>query len=244
MRPRDLLSRAVLPVLALGLALVAAAAVPIAPLNRSVGATAWQDEQKLGDLALTTGQVDAAGEHFDRALREAEATGARADAIADLLDRLGRVRFFQHRDAAAERLFEKAIELRRATFGPNDPGIARSLEYEADLYGSQGDGEREGRLLGEALALRERALGEDSPEVAHSLVLLAAYEQSRERFTEAEALYRHALAIGEQAFGAESPELGDGLAGLADTLRATGRLQEAEVYSRRFLALVDRRDGS
>ena len=99
------------------------------------------------------------------------------------------------RHAEAVLLFQRALELREAAFGPHHPEVAAAIHGLADNYSLQGDYGRAVKLYEHALSLREASLGKEHPDVAQSLNDLANRYMYEGNYERAEALHARALAI-------------------------------------------------
>jgi len=146
----------------------------------------------------------------------------------------------QGKYAEAIPLAERAVKLAEATYGPDHPSTATSLDNLAVLYDTQGRYAEAEPLLRRALAIREKALGPDHPDTALSLNNLAALYRAQGRYAEAEPLYRRALAIREKALGPDHPYTATSLNSLAELYSAQGRYAEAEPLYRRALAIREK----
>ena len=130
--------------------------------------------------------------------------------------------------AAAERLIEEALRLKRARLGERDPEIAYSLNVLGDVYTHQRRYAAAEATHRRALALRRELLGPGHLDAAYSLHNLAATLRDAERWPEAEASYRESLALWRTHFGEDSQEYTNTLSQLAFVIGMQGRSREAE----------------
>ncbi len=153
-----------------------------------------------------------------------------ADWTAFVLHDLGRY-------SAAEPLLRKALKLREARLGPDDPEVANCLNNLALLLQATNRLAPAEPLMRRALAIDEQSYGAEHPYVAIHLNSLAQLLQATNRLAEAEPLMRRPLAIDEQSYGADHPHVAIDLNNLAQLLQDTNRLAEAEPLMRRALAV-------
>jgi CHAT domain-containing protein/Tfp pilus assembly protein PilF len=151
------------------------------------------------------------------------------------------VQFFQQgKYTEAIPLAQESVQVAEATFGPEHPNVARSLNNLAALYDDQGRYADAEPLYKHALAIREKALGPDHPRVATSLNNLAELYREQGRYAEAEPLFKRALAIREKAFGPDHPDVATSLNDLAALRDDQGRYADAEPLYKRALAIREK----
>jgi tetratricopeptide (TPR) repeat protein len=146
-------------------------------------------------------------------------------------------RYNQGRYAEAVPLAQQALTLAEATFGPEHPRVATSLQHLARLHRELGRYAEAEPLLQRALTIREQILGPEHPEVASSLNELALLSKDQGRYAQAEPLLQRALTIREQALGVQHPEVAESLNDLAVLYQAQGRYAEAEPFYQRALRI-------
>jgi CHAT domain-containing protein/tetratricopeptide (TPR) repeat protein len=146
----------------------------------------------------------------------------------------------QGKYAEALPLAQDALRLAEATYGPEHPNVATSLNNLAVLYDEQGKYAEAELLHRRALAIREKVLGPEHPDVATSLNNLAEVYRAQGRYAEAEPLHRRALAIKEKALGPEHPAVATSLNNLAVVYQDQGKYGEAEPLYRRALAIREK----
>ncbi len=103
--------------------------------------------------------------------------------------------YHQGKYAEAQAVAEEALRVAEATFGPEDPNVATSLNNLAFLYQGQGKYAEAEPLYKRSLAIMEKALGPEHPDVATSLENYAALLRKTDRATEAEQMEARAKAI-------------------------------------------------
>lgn len=139
--------------------------------------------------------------------------------------------------AQAEPLEQGALDVRRATLGPDDPDFGRSLNALGTLYNRQGRYQDAEKLLRQSVEVLAESLGPDSPDLAEAQMQLGLNCFLLGRHQEAEVLYRRALQIRESALGPESPEVATNLAHLGFLLNNQERYRDAEGYLSRALTI-------
>ncbi len=184
-------------------------------------------------------------EGAERATRE---LSGQPDVQAALLDSIGEVALGLGRYDQAGPLLEKALALRRKTFGPDSPEVAESLEHLGQLSYERSDfGNAEARLR-QSLAIRRRRLGEDDLSVAKTLNLLgqvlASKGGSPTVSDDVEKLHREALAVARKAEGPAGPTVAESVLLLAQVQSDRGDYVAAEKLFRQGLAIERRALGS
>jgi CHAT domain-containing protein/Tfp pilus assembly protein PilF len=146
----------------------------------------------------------------------------------------------QGKYAEATSVAQEALRVAGATFGPEHPDLARSLNNLAELYRAQGKYAEAGPLHQRALRIWEKALGPDHPDVAASLNNLAELYRAQGKYAEAEPLYQRALRIEEKALGAEHPDVAVSLNNVALLYHTQGKYSEAEPLHQRALRIREK----
>jgi Flp pilus assembly protein TadD len=106
--------------------------------------------------------------------------------------------------------------------------FARSLNFLATLYYSQGRYNEAEPLYLQSLDISKRQLGDDHPSVATSLNNLAGLYKSQGRYNDAEPLYLQSLDIRKRQLGNDHPHVADSLNNLAGLYKSQGRYNDAE----------------
>jgi tetratricopeptide (TPR) repeat protein len=141
----------------------------------------------------------------------------------------------QGREAEAEPLFRRALEIRAELLRDTHPDTAESYR---DLAGSL---TRLGRpadaepLLRRSLEIRAELLGDRHPETADCHNSLALNLDAQGKYAGALPHYQRALELYREAFGERHPSTARGLDNLAGNLQSQGRPVEAEGLHRRAL---------
>jgi CHAT domain-containing protein/tetratricopeptide (TPR) repeat protein len=178
-----------------------------------------------------------------RALLEATqtATGSESldatraiDLLVEALRRGGKAHL-----AESRRLAERAIRIKEAKLGPDDPDLATSLQNLADLRLAVNRSAPVEGLCERTLAIRERVLGLDHPDVAGSLDCLARISFLKGQSPRARALAERALEIRQKAYGADDPRLAPSMQRLAMVLADLGDMKGTERLFERALAILE-----
>jgi len=137
----------------------------------------------------------------------------------------------------AEPHFRRALELNRASLGPDDPNVAITMSNLAQVLQDTNRLTEAEPLLEQALDIMATFYDPNHPKLATALNNLATLFYDTNRFAEAEPMFRQALAIQEKALGPNDPKVAIDLNNLGELLRVTNRLDEAEPLLRRALTI-------
>jgi tetratricopeptide (TPR) repeat protein len=139
----------------------------------------------------------------------------------------------------AKDLLGRALALRRASLGRDDPRTAESLHALALLLHQTGDDAAAEPLVREAVDIQLRVYGEEHEETLKGLNNLASLLGERGEWGPAEALYRRvlrlkreALAIFQESQPPSTVHIADAKSVLGGCLAAQGRTAEAEALLR------------
>ncbi len=108
--------------------------------------------------------------------------------------------------AAAEPLYQQAVNVWEIGLGPNHPGTAMSLSSLAEFYNSRGNYAAAEPLFQRALKITDKSLGPEHPETAKRLNNLAELYRLQAKYAAADPLYQRALKIWEKALGPNDSE--------------------------------------
>jgi TonB family protein len=133
----------------------------------------------------------------------------------------------------AQKLYERALDLRRETFGESSAPYAAALVDLARAYQATEKRSADAvKLYRQALPIQEATLGPNHPDVATTLYYLALDAHGHKQREAALAMYQRALDIRTKAFGASDPRL-------AEVLTSMASLNEDEMLYQRALAILD-----
>ena len=146
-----------------------------------------------------------------------------------------------------ESAYRRALEIRRAHFGPGHRFVALSVGSLAYVVSVQGRGREADSLYSEHLELMRAVLGEGHPSLSEAQGFRAMALARSGRAPEAERMIRAALEDMRKSLGPSHSGIGWQLTNLAHVLIANGKLEEAEQTMRAALetrrnALVDERE--
>jgi len=129
--------------------------------------------------------------------------------------------------AAAEPLYQRALNIRRAALVEGHPDIAQSVNNLAELYRAWGKLREAEPLYLEALTICRKKWGERNPHFATCINNCALLYSELGRFAEAEPRLRQALEIRVGALGDVHPDVASSLWNLAAVFVATGRASDS-----------------
>ncbi|RKG92612.1 serine/threonine-protein kinase [Corallococcus terminator] len=191
-----------------------------------------------GILALSEGSLDAAAEHYARALALRERTlGTRHVDTAKVYNNLGMVLLRQAKQAEATALYQKALAIYEERLGPTHPLLAGTLTNLGFAEQEAGHLPQALQWLQRAYTLRQQTLGPLNSQTLLLLHDLALVQESLGAPDRALALHREALEGMRQGFGAESREAIDSLKALAGAEERLERDADALAHFQEGLVL-------
>jgi len=144
---------------------------------------------------VRTGDVTARAILDRGAARLDSALGQQADVQAELRNVLGRVYVNLGLFEKAAPVLKRALDQRRAIYGPRDTLVAEAMDQYAEALARQDRFDEAEPLYREALAQRRQLLGNEHPATAESIDHLANLLQERGDYAGAERLFREGLAL-------------------------------------------------
>ncbi len=160
-------------------------------------------------------------------------------ALAESLEHLATLDQAQNRPEARVR-YERALALREASQGSENPEVASLLSNLGVYYAMQGNLAKAGALFQRALAVQEKVLGPNHPDVARSLNNLAGVWIYQDHPDKAEPLLKRGLAIRQRALAPDHPDLAANLEALGTLYQNMGHPERAEPLHRRALAISEK----
>jgi CHAT domain-containing protein/tetratricopeptide (TPR) repeat protein len=130
--------------------------------------------------------------------------------------------------AEAARCYQEALSLRRQLLDPDDPAIATSMFYIADLKRVNSDYSGAEAGLREVLALQEKVLNADHPDIAATVSLLAYVLMIEDRLVEALTYARRSTALSRTAQGVKKVDLAFAISMEAGCCEYLGNYADAE----------------
>jgi len=124
--------------------------------------------------------------------------------------------------------FIKAVKLKSAAYGPNDPSVAIALGNAAQAALLLGHTEQATRLMNQSMAIVDNTMGRDDPRAADHLVQLATIRRKEGRKKEAAVLIRQACDLMAQNLGKDHPEYAKASLDLAVIYFEIGQRAKAE----------------
>lgn len=144
----------------------------------------------------------------------------------------------------AEPIYRRALIVKEAVLGPQNPDIACILNDIGRFFNEKGDYEAAELNFCRALEIREQVLGVEHSDTATTLSNLAGLiGRVKGDNPSSESLNRKVLAIKEKVLGPEHPETAIALNNLAVNLTSKGDYVEAESLLLRALAIHEKTSG-
>jgi hypothetical protein len=134
--------------------------------------------------------------------------------------------------AESRKQLERALELERRVWGPENPRTLNALNRLGRTAWHQGQFPEAEALLGPALEIERRVLGPQHPDTLFCMNNLANVYRAQSNNGQAEALYSQTLEIRRRVLGSEHPDTLISMNNLANVYWSQGKLGQAEaLYS-------------
>lgn len=172
---------------------------------------------------------------LDRGVQEARGLESEPEVQADLYQTLGGIYEKLDNLVQAEALLTKALERRRARFGPEHPRVAESLVAMGLLRVNQARLDEAEKLVREGLAMSRRTLPPGDPAVAEATAALGRVLSERGSYDKAIEVLEEAVRV--RAEGGETAELADTIYELANANFYAGHFARSEELNQRVLAI-------
>jgi tetratricopeptide (TPR) repeat protein len=196
-----------------------------------------QAEAKPGDAAFFLGEsLYEQGRYLESAEAYRIVARLRPDDTL-VLNNLGLSLTGAGRQAEAEPVFRRALEIREKTFGPEHPGVSISLNNLGMLLYAKHDLDAAEQLFRRAGGIDEKVLGPESTLLATDLNNLAVVLLNKGDLAGAEPPCRRALQIRYKSLGPDAPDFGNSLDNLATILYSKGDVTGALPLYRQSLAI-------
>ncbi|MFL5807134.1 MAG: FxSxx-COOH system tetratricopeptide repeat protein [Roseiflexaceae bacterium] len=195
-------------------------------------------------LGWMTKEIDDAGlparmlpllPHAQHAAEAAEARGSQH--AATLLNNLGYYFKSIAGYAKARALYERALRIDEATFGPDHPEVAIDVNNLGGVAKDQGDLPAARALYQRALQIFEQHLGDTHPNVATPVNNLGLVAQDQGDLPAARTLFERALRIDEATYGPDHPYVAIRVNNLGTVAQDQGDLPAARAYLERALRI-------
>src|SRR5215469_1125101 len=134
--------------------------------------------------------------------------------------------------AQSEKQLERALDLERRVWGPENPKTLNTLNHLGRTLWHQGKYQEAGALFGPALGIEQRVLGPEHPDTLYCMNNLANVYRAEDKNDQAEPLYRKTLEIRRHVLGPEHPDTLVSMNNLANVYWTRGNYSQAEaLYS-------------
>eukprot|EP00029_Vermamoeba_vermiformis_P013011 TRINITY_DN7949_c0_g1_i1.p1 TRINITY_DN7949_c0_g1~~TRINITY_DN7949_c0_g1_i1.p1 ORF type:complete len:743 (-),score=252.32 TRINITY_DN7949_c0_g1_i1:25-2253(-) len=193
---------------------------------------------KLGQLSQRTGNINAAKEHYTRALQKhKEEYGEFSIEVGAVYNNLGTLSTELGDDDQAEDYYHKALSI--ADKGGEALYSFRALVSGnlASIYTSKGKYAEAEKMFLDALELKKKLYGEVHNQVATSYNNLGYLYQSQKRINKAEECFQKALEIVEKVYDPNHREIATVLMNLGIIKNAHNKPEEAKALFERALSI-------
>ncbi len=131
--------------------------------------------------------------------------------------------------------FQRALDLRRQSLGPENELTLSTASRVASYAGAEGRYAEAVGLLTQILETQQRVLGSDHPDTLASMVGLATLYRDQAKYPRAEALFAQLSELGRRVWGAENARTLNCMDRLADVYFRQGKYEKAEELDARVL---------
>lgn len=169
----------------------------------------------------------------------------RVDALntAEAFDEEGRMEYARGRYGAARAMHERAMEIRRQTFGEADPFLTRSFTLLGNLSIIEDRLDEAEWLHTQAYRIATKQYGQYHPAAAVVLHNLGVLARRRGDLAAALCLYEHALMIKQECLGDDHPSVAATMANLGNVSRLQGDLRASLAYYSRAREIYESTEG-
>ncbi len=207
-------------------------------LYASVGKI-YQNRVQRGECQDYFREQALAAKYLEKAVSLQEELGQEIE-LADSLNRLGVLYYYQGRHQKVEPLFSQSLGIRKRLLGENHLDVATSLSNLGVANNYLGKYTEAEPLLWQALGTFKRLLGENHQAVAIALNNLANLYYSQNRYQEAELLLLYALEIFQRLLGENHPNVARSLNNLGMVYYYQRRFEAAEPLYRQAWEIYQR----
>lgn len=142
--------------------------------------------------------------------------------------------------AESQKQLERALELERRVWGPENPKTLNTLNHLGRTLWHQGKYQEAGALFGPALEIERRVLGPEHPDTLYCMNNLANVYRAENKDAQAEPLYRETLNIRRRVLGPEHPDTLISTNNLANVYWSQGNYAQAEELYRQAMEIQSR----
>jgi CHAT domain-containing protein len=159
--------------------------------------------------------------------------GPNAGEVVNVLLWQGQIEGYLGKPVAAEKTYQRALQIQTARFGANHPELSSSLSGLASIAFDQGKYFEAEKLYRQIVTIQEKLPGANLQNLARNLDNLGSVNQMLGRLDEGENATRRALALFARLFGTNHPDYALCLNNLAVIEHRRGKFAEArELYSK------------
>lgn len=134
--------------------------------------------------------------------------------------------------AESQKQLERALDLERQVWGPEDPKTLNTLNHFGRTLWHQGKYQEAQAVFGPALEIERRVLGSQHPDTLYCMNNLANVYRAQNKNAQAEPLYRQTLEIRRRVLGPQHPDTLISINNLANVYWSQGNFTQAEsLYS-------------
>lgn len=190
----------------------------------------------IGQSYRSLGQIDEAEKQFNHALEHAERTGDEQILCDALWNRAALIGNVRGKNAEAEPLLRRVLELRTKLKGPDDRSTIEANDSLATQLQGLGRFDEASAIFKHTLEQRERLLGDTDGDTITSLNNYGTFLRSQGKNEEALGYLKRAAESAEKAFGDEHPACLIAWGNYANTLVRLDRADEAVPILERVVA--------
>lgn len=213
------------------IALTVATAALVCP---AATAKTWQQLVSQGESQYQNGELKAAESSFNEAMKECRSFPADDVRVARTQNNLGVVLEQSGKYAEAESLYKKALQIRQAKLGKNDPAIADTVNNLANLYK-----DRNKYTEAEPLYMKAIAIYSTVPKSGANLAMawnnLSVLHSKQGKMAQAESDLKRGIEYGEKSLRVEDDHLIEMTARLAELYDKAGKSDEAKPYFKKYM---------
>ncbi len=197
----------------------------IAPAR--AGEAEWSHACQQGKIAFEQSNWGQAERCFKAAVKEAESFGAKDVRLANSLTNLGVLYNCRGLTAKAAPAFERAIAIKQAALGPENPEVVESVGRLCQFYLAHNEYGKAEPIASKLAAFAQRTVRERQT-VSSSFGKLESFYQVHKEFKEAEALLKRAKEETQKTGSNQDLEFAVLLDGLGDSFKSSNKLALSE----------------
>jgi eukaryotic-like serine/threonine-protein kinase len=156
---------------------------------------------------------------------------------AAIRDTMGKTYAALGQHAESRKQLERALDLERRVWGPENPKTLNTLSYLGRIAWLQGKYPEAETLLGRAVEIERRVLGPEHPDTLFSMNNLGNVYRVQGKGAQAEALYSQTLEIRRRVLGPEHPDTLISMNNLANVYWSQGKYAQEEALESETLEI-------